>query len=146
MEIYTIGFTQKSAAEFFGTLSDAGIRRLIDVRLNNVSQLSGFAKSRDLEFFLRELVDADYIHEPLLAPDSDMLKAYRGKDIDWETYERQFLDLMATRQIESVLEWHQLLDRPTVLLCSEPGPEQCHRRLVVDHLDKHWQNLSVVHL
>ncbi|MCP4965995.1 MAG: DUF488 domain-containing protein [bacterium] len=146
MEIHTIGFTKKSAAEFFGTLKDAGIRRLIDVRLNNVSQLAAFAKRDDLAFFLRELCDADYVHEPLLAPEGNMLKAYRSGDLEWDDYERQFLNLMSERSVEQAIDWDHLLNRPSVLLCSEPGPERCHRRLVVEYLGLTGINLDAIHL
>src|SRR5436309_3277970 len=100
MEVFTIGFTKKTAAEFFGILRGNGIKRLIDVRLNNVSQLAGFTKREDLQFFLRELCAADYVHEPLLAPTQDMLDAYKKRKGAWEDYERAFLDLMAERKIE----------------------------------------------
>lgn len=146
MEIHTIGFTRRTAEEFFTELKSAGIRRLIDVRLNNVSQLAGFAKSRDLEYFLRELVAADYAHEPLLAPDSDLLGEYRSGDLPWEEYEERFLSLMESREIESAFDWDSLLDRPTVLLCSEYEPDRCHRRLVVEYLNTHGKDLAPIRL
>src|SRR5205807_6929970 len=111
MEIFTIGFTQKTAAEFFGILRSNGIRRLIDVRLNNVSQLAGFTKRDDLAFFVKELCGADYVHEPLLAPTQDMLDAYKKAKGSWADYERQFLQLMAKRKIETQLH-RGLFDRP----------------------------------
>src|SRR6202049_2605082 len=98
MEIFTIGFTKKTAAEFFGLLKRHGIKRLIDVRLNNVSQLAGFAKREDLQFFLRELCGADYLHEPLLAPTQELLDAYKKEKGSWAEYERRFLALMAARK------------------------------------------------
>src|SRR5438445_8599836 len=98
MEIYTIGFTKTTAAEFFERLKRAGIQRLLDVRLNNVSQLAGFAKRDDLAYFLREICGADYRHEPLLAPTQELLDAYKKQKGDWEDYERDFLDLMAERR------------------------------------------------
>lgn len=146
MEIYTIGFTKKPAAEFFRLLKEAGVRRLIDVRLNNVSQLAGFAKRDDLTYFLRELCDADYVHEPLLAPEAEMLKSYRSGELPWETYEELFLNLMKVRRVESAVGWDSLLDRPVVLLCSEPGPERCHRRLVVEYLNLKGRRLKPIHL
>lgn len=146
MEIHTIGFTKKSAAEFFGILRRVDARRLIDVRLNNVSQLAGFAKRDDLAFFLKELCDADYLHVPELAPTSEMLKAYRSSDINWTEYERLFIDLMTTRSIEKTIEWTELLDRPSVLLCSEPEPDRCHRRLLIEYLGEHGVPLDPVHL
>src|SRR5436305_10132569 len=104
MTVYTIGFTRKSAAEFFGLLRGAGVRRLIDVRLNNLSQLAGFTKRDDLAFFVKELCGADYVHEPRLAPTQDMLDAYKKAKGDWAEYERQFLGLMAARKIETTLD------------------------------------------
>lgn len=145
MEIYTIGFTKKPAAEFFGKLRQAGIQRLIDVRLNNVSQLAGFAKRDDLRYFLAEICEIEYLHEPLLAPTQDMLDAYKKEKGDWSEYERRFLDLMAERRIEEKLS-RDLLSVPTVLLCSEPTAEHCHRRLVLEHLQSKWGDIQPVHL
>jgi uncharacterized protein (DUF488 family) len=145
MEVFTIGFTQKTAAEFFGLLRVNGIRRLIDVRLNNVSQLAGFAKREDLQFFLRELCGADYVHEPLLAPTQEMLDAYKKKKGSWEDYARDFLALMADRKIEDRLD-RALFAVPATLLCSEPTPEHCHRRLVTDYLRSKWEDFPVKHL
>jgi uncharacterized protein (DUF488 family) len=103
VEIYTIGFTQTTAEHFFGRLRAAGVRRLLDVRLNNSSQLAGFAKARDLPFFLRELVGASYAHDPRLAPTQDLLDSYKKHRGEWSSYEKDFLRLMAERQIEQVL-------------------------------------------
>ena len=143
-EVYTIGFTKKTAAGFFGTLRDAGIKRLLDVRLNNASQLAGFARRADLPFFLNELCGAEYLHEPRLAPTREILDAYR-KGGGWPDYERRFLDLMRERRIEKTLD-RNLFDVPTVLLCSEAGPEHCHRRLVLEYLDRGWSGIRSVHL
>src|SRR5580658_7744588 len=129
MEVCSIGFTQKTAEQFFTLLRGAGIRRLLDVRLNNVSQLAGFTKREDLQFFLKEICGADYVHEPLLAPTQDMLDAYKKAKGDWSEYEKVFLGLMAARKIEDRID-RSLFDRPATLLCSEPTAENCHRRLV----------------
>jgi uncharacterized protein (DUF488 family) len=145
VDVYTIGFTRKSAAEFFGLLKGAGIRRLIDVRLNNVSQLAGFTKRDDLAFFVKELCGADYVHEPLLAPTQDMLDAYKKAKGDWAEYERRFLRLMAKRRIETRID-RGLFAVPAALLCSEPTPEHCHRRLVVGYLADKWGDVNAVHL
>jgi uncharacterized protein (DUF488 family) len=145
MEVYTIGFTQKKAGQFFGKLNQAGIKRLVDVRLNNVSQLAGFAKRDDLEYFLKEICGAEYVHEGLLAPTKDILEAYKKKKGSWEQYERLFLQLMAERRIEEVLS-PELFSVPTVLLCSEPTAQHCHRRLVLEYLQDKWGELEVVHL
>ena len=145
MEIYTIGFTQTTAEHFFGRLRAHGIGRLLDVRLNNSSQLAGFAKARDLPFFLGELVGASYEHEPLLAPTQALLDAYKKAGGAWSSYERAFLDLMADRQIEVALS-RSTFAEPTVLLCSEATPEHCHRRLVCEYLAAHWHDVDAVHL
>lgn len=145
MEICTIGFTKKSAAAFFGTLRDAGIRRLIDVRLHNVSQLAGFSKKDDLAFFLREICGAEYIHEPLLAPTEELLAAYRGKSLKWQGYAEGFLALLAERRIEDQLS-PALFAVPAVLLCSEATPERCHRRLAAEYLQARWSDVTIRHL
>jgi uncharacterized protein (DUF488 family) len=145
MEIYSIGFTQKTAEQFFRLLKGAGIRRLLDVRLNNVSQLAGFAKRQDLPFFLKEICRAEYVHEPLLAPTQEMLDAYKKEKGSWPEYESKFLALLAERRIEEAID-RSLFSVPTVLLCSEPTPEQCHRRLVLEYLSEKWQDLQAIHL
>jgi len=145
MEVFTIGFTKKNAAEFFGLLRRNGIKRLVDVRLNNVSQLAGFTKREDLQFFLGEICGADYVHEPLLAPTQEMLDAYKKKKGSWQAYEKEFLDLMAQRKIEERIE-RSLFAIPAVLLCSEATPANCHRRLVVEYLQNKWGDLKCKHL
>jgi uncharacterized protein (DUF488 family) len=145
VEIYTIGFTKKSAAQFFGTLNDAGIEQLVDVRLNNVSQLAGFTKRDALAFFMRSICGAGYVHEPLLAPSQEMLDRYKKHGGSWSEYEIEFLDLMASRHIEHEID-RALFEPRTVLLCSEPTPERCHRRLVVEYLAERWGDVSAMHL
>ena len=145
MEIYTIGFTKKSAGEFFGTLRRAAIERLIDVRLNNTSQLAAFAKRDDLVFFLKELCGADYHHLPILSPTKEILDDYKKKQIPWEAYEPMFLSLLAERNVENAVDRHWF-DVPTVLLCSEPTADRCHRRLVAEYLVGKWGPAKIVHL
>jgi len=145
MEVFTIGFTKKSAADFFGILKKHGIKRLIDVRLNNVSQLAGFTKREDLQYFLRELCGADYVHETLLAPTQEMLDAFKKQEGSWQKYERAFLALMAERRIEKKLDKALFAGR-AVLLCSEPTAEHCHRRLVTDYLASKWRDFRTTHL
>jgi len=145
VEIYTIGFTQTTAERFFGRLKEAGVRRLLDVRLNNSSQLAGFAKAQDLPFFLRELVGAHYEHDPRLAPTQDLLDEYKKRKGEWSDYEQRFLELMAQRHIESALSPAEF-ELPTALLCSEATAENCHRRLVCDYLAAHWPEVRPVHL
>jgi len=125
-------------------LKDTGIKRLLDVRLNNASQLAGFTRRSDLPFFLKELCGAEYLHEPRLAPTRESLDAYR-KDGGWPAYERDFLELLRERRIEETLN-RNLFDVPTVLLCSEAEPDHCHRRLVLEYLDRQWGGIQAVHL
>jgi uncharacterized protein (DUF488 family) len=141
---YTIGFSRKPARTFFGLLRDSGASHLVDVRLNNASQLAGFTKRDDLEHFLAELCDMHYVHELRLAPTKQLLDAYRKQAMGWEAYECSFRDLMAERQVEQALP-RELLDN-AVLLCSEPSPRHCHRRVVVEYLAEHWGDLEVSHL
>jgi uncharacterized protein (DUF488 family) len=145
MEIYSIGFTQKSASEFFGTLKAHGIERLLDVRLNNTSQLAAFAKQADLAYFLREICDADFEHEPLLAPTQDILDAYKKHKGDWEAYSKAYLALIRSRNVESVLS-QESFQKKTVLLCSEATVEHCHRRLALEYLQQHWVGVTIRHL
>ena len=144
MRVYTIGFTKKSAQTFFELLRESGAKRVIDVRLNNVSQLAGFAKRDDLAYFLQEICGIDYLHEPLLTPTQEILTAFRDKRITWEEYERQFIALMAERGIEKMLSAELLED--ACLLCSEDKSDYCHRRLVCEYLNQHWGGIEVIHL
>jgi uncharacterized protein (DUF488 family) len=145
MEVFTIGFTKSSAANFFGRLKTAGVTRLVDVRLANSSQLAAFAKQDDLRYFLRELCGAEYVHEPLLAPTQEILDRYKKRKGAWPEYEREFLDLMADRQIETKLD-PALFSGRTVLLCSEPTATHCHRRLVLEYLQRFWDGMRMTHL
>lgn len=145
MNVFTIGFTKRTAADFFGALRRAGVRQLLDVRLNNSSQLAGFTKANDLPFFLKEICDAEYLHEPLLAPTQELLDAYKKAKGGWDEYERSFLKLMADRRIEEKID-RSLFELPTALLCSETTAEHCHRRLVLEYLQEKWGGLTVVHL
>ena len=146
MEVYSVGFTKKSAEEFFELLKRHGVRRLIDVRLNNSSQLAGFTKRDDLAYFLGQLYDADYLHEPLLAPTQELLDRYKKGGGKWADYKRDFLELMRQRRIESEINPQLLED--AVLLCSEPTADHCHRRLVLEYLERAWQDrtLTIAHL
>jgi uncharacterized protein (DUF488 family) len=144
IDIFTIGFTQKGAEQFFELLINAGVRRVIDTRLNNVSQLAGFAKRKDLEYFLRKVGNIDYIHILDLAPTQDILDDYKKQKGDWETYEHKFLELMKVRQIEEKLS-PDILDGGC-LLCSEAKPHNCHRRLVAEYLSDKWGNIKICHL
>ena len=133
----TIGFAGKTAEEFFALLRGAGIQQLIDVRQNRGGQLSGFAKHPDLSFFLRAMEKIEYAHEPLLAPSPELLKSYR-KGRDWPAYEAAFLKEMKERSVPEKVDTTSWASK-VALLCSEPGPEKCHRRLVADLLAAHWR-------
>lgn len=144
MKIFTIGFTKRSAEEFFGALKLAGAKRLIDVRLNNSSQLAGFSKRDDLRYFLNAICGMEYLHLPELAPTQEMLHAYKGKAISWDEYEKQFVALMAERLVEQSVAREVV--EGSVLLCSEPKPEKCHRRLVAEYFQQKWGDVEIVHL
>jgi len=144
MRVFTIGFTKTSARTFFTKLRDSGAIRLLDVRLNNVSQLAGFAKKDDLAFFLKSICQMDYVHEPRLAPTQEMLDTYKKQKGSWSDYEQRFLSLMQARRIEDCVSPELIQD--SCLLCSEDRPDHCHRRLVVEYLQQKWGDLEVRHL
>lgn len=144
MKVFTIGFTKKSARRFFELLRNSGAKRVVDVRLNNVSQLAGFAKKDDLAYFLKEICGVDYVHLPVLAPTQEMLDDYKKMRGDWSTYETRFLALMKQRRIEETVSREVVADG--CLLCSEDKPHQCHRRLVAEYLKQHWGDIAVSHL
>jgi len=144
MKLFTIGFTKKTARRFFEVLRDSGARRVVDVRLNNVSQLAGFAKKNDLAYFLEEICSVDYIHLPELAPTQEMLDEYKKQKGDWRTYEERFIALMTSRRIEETVP--QEVISQGCLLCSEDKPHHCHRRLVAEYLKQHWGDVEIAHL
>jgi len=144
MKIFTIGFTKKSAERFFEMLRSSGAKRVVDVRLNNVSQLAGFAKKDDLAYFLEKVCRVEYVHLPILAPTQDLLEGYRNKRVKWDEYERRFLALMKERRIEKVVSRDMVQDG--CLLCSEDKPDKCHRRLVAEYLKRHWNDAEIHHL
>jgi uncharacterized protein (DUF488 family) len=144
VNVFTVGFTKKTAGEFFEKLRAAGVKRVVDVRLNNVSQLAGFSKRDDLKYFLKEILDVEYVEAPLLAPTQPMLDAYKKNKGSWDAYEQDFLHLMAERHIEDKID--PALLAGGCLLCSEDTPHHCHRRLVVDYLQKRWGNLTIKHI
>lgn len=144
INIFTIGFAQKNACEFFTKLKEAGVKTVIDIRLNNVSQLAGFTKEQDLPYFLQEIAGIKYIHKPELAPTKDILNAYKKKEIDWTEYERRFRQLLIERQIKDVIT--PKLVNKACFLCSEPKPDKCHRRLTAEYFRELWGNVEVHHL
>lgn len=145
MNVATIGFTRTNAEHFFTRIREAGVKRVLDVRLHNSSQLAGFAKAEDLPFFLDRLCGAGYVHEPLLAPTEEIMTAFKKEKGPWDVFQRDFLGLMAERKIEQ--ELRPELFEGACLLCSEDTPHHCHRRLVCDYLNGKWGgSLSVTHL
>jgi uncharacterized protein (DUF488 family) len=144
IQLFTIGFTKKSAERFFGELQRAQVKRLLDVRLNNSSQLAGFAKKNDLAFFVKAICGIEYLHLPELAPTAELLDAYKKQKGDWAVYERAFLNLMAARRVEETLT-RDLMDG-ACLLCSEDRPQHCHRRLVAEYLGQKWGKIAIQHL
>jgi uncharacterized protein (DUF488 family) len=144
VRLATIGFTKSSAEHFFERLREAKVARLIDVRLHNTSQMSGFSKKTDLSYFLRELCAIDYLHRPMLAPTPKLLARYQAKMITWPEYEREFRQLIRRRRAETSVT-RDLLDN-SVLLCSEASPEWCHRRLLAEYLQTKFEDLVITHL
>jgi uncharacterized protein (DUF488 family) len=145
INVATIGFTKTTAEGFFSRLQKANVKKIIDVRLHNTSQLAGFAKADDLAYFLRAIGGIEYVHKPLLAPTDDMLKAFKKNKGDWRDYEVSFLSLMADRRVEERFSPEAF--EGACLLCSEDKPHHCHRRLVCEYLNQKWGNaLKVRHL
>lgn len=144
MKVFTIGFTKKNAEKFFGRLRQPGLTRLVDIRLNNVSQLAGFTKKDDLRFFLREIGKIDYVHVLDLAPNQEILAEYKKNGEDWAKYEQQFMALMSSRQVEKKVA--KEIVNGGCFLCSEATPDRCHRRLAAEYLKSKWDNLEIEHL
>ena len=145
IQLFTIGFTQKSAEQFFGLLAAHGVNVLVDIRLHPDSQLSGFAKGRDLPYFLRTLINCDYVYQELMCPTEELLKQYRS-DSDWARYEAIFNALLTERDLIKHLDRGWWESHRACLLCSEHTAEHCHRRLVLEYLAEKWSDLVAVHL
>jgi uncharacterized protein (DUF488 family) len=144
MRICTIGFTHKTAEDFFTRLRKAGVKRVVDVRLNNVSQLAGFSKRDDLQYFLKSILGIDYVHLPILAPTQDILDEFKKNKGDWKVYEEKFLRLIEARRIEKQVSPEILSEG--CLLCSEDKPHHCHRRLVAEYLRDNFGDVRIEHL
>jgi uncharacterized protein (DUF488 family) len=142
--LFTIGFTERTAESFFGALQDAGVRTVIDTRLNNRSQLSGFAKKRDLEYFLRSISGIQYEHDLALAPTKELLTPYKAGKLTWNKYQQEFNELLEERAPAD----HNTRDRfdNACLLCSEHEADHCHRRLVAEYLQRSWPEMTIRHL
>lgn len=144
IKLFTIGFTQKSASNFFESLKKAGITKVIDTRLNNTSQLSGFAKQNDLKYFLSVIDGIDYSHEISLAPTKEILNAYKKKQLSWEDYSGRYLEILRKRHVESIVDRDSL--QYSCFLCSEDKPHFCHRRLAAEYFQSHFDNIEIIHL
>jgi uncharacterized protein (DUF488 family) len=144
MKIFTIGFTKKSAEQFFSQLKHFGVKRLIDIRLNNLSQLAGFTKKEDLRYFVKTICNIDYLHILDFAPTQEILDAYKKNKGDWQIYQRDFLELIRSRRIEEKIPRDTLSDG--CLLCSEELPRYCHRRLVAEYLEASWGDVEIKHI
>lgn len=144
IKLYTIGFTGKPAEKFFNLLTGSGVRKIVDTRINNVSQLAGFAKGADLKFFAKKIGDISYEHNTDFAPTKELLALYRNKKISWQEYETEYLNLLDMRKIASKTDIEQLHEN--CLLCSEHTPEKCHRRLLAEYLKHVKTNVEIIHL
>ncbi len=146
MKIFTMGFTQKNAQQFFGLISRNKVELLIDVRLNNHSQLAGFTKGRDLEFFLKNLCNCRYEHNIVFAPTKEILNNYKKQQISWEDYVVQYNELLEKRSVENIfIKKYAGIDR-VLLLCSEPTAENCHRRLLAERLKEYISEIEIIHI
>ena len=144
IKLYTIGFTEKSAETFFNLLQKNKVKKIVDTRINNVSQLAGFAKGSDLKFFAKEIGDIDYEHKIDFAPTKELLSKYRDEKLSWEEYEVEYLNLLDMRKVAQKTDIEKLHEN--CLLCSEHTPEKCHRRLLAEYL-KHVKNeIEIIHL
>ena len=146
MILYTIGFTQKTAKQFFEKIKNNDIELLLDIRLNNASQLAGFTKGNDLAYFLKEICQCDYVHDIRFAPTAELLQSYRKGTTSWDRYVIVFDDVMKTRRLSEVFDMLYRKYNKVCLLCSEPTPDQCHRRLVAEMLQSKLNNIEIEHL
>ena len=143
--LYTIGFTKKSAEQFFNLLRDNDVKQLIDVRISNSSQLAGFAKGKDLEFFVKEICHIPYKHIIDFAPSKELLDQWHKQEVTWEEYVKVYTDLLKDRDV--LRKYVVKSFDGSCFLCSEDTPEQCHRRLLAEYFKKHSADpVKIVHL
>ena len=145
-KIFTIGFSRKTAREFFETLKENGVKKIIDVRLNNTSQILGFTKSYDLEYFAEVILEGEYFHDRKFAPSEKILTRYKKNVIGWDDYEKEFAELMDYRDIETYIADKYSAQENYCLLCSEVSPENCHRRLVAEKIREVLEDIKIIHL
>lgn len=147
MKIFTIGFTKKDAKTFFELLQKNKIDLLLDIRLNNVSQLAGFAKGNDLGYFINEILNAKYIHDTRFAPTKELLDSYRDKNINWLEYEKEFNKIIEDRRLVDIFQDNYYKNYERVcLLCSESEAEKCHRRLIAEYLKENFSDIEIIHI
>ena len=144
-KIFTIGFARKTAEDFFETLKDNGVKKIIDVRFKNTSQLLGFSKYVDLEYLTREILKGKCIHDRKFTPSEKILTRYKKNLIDWDGYEREFEDLMKYRDIDTYIADNYAAQENYCLLCTEPTPDNCHRRLVAEKI-RDVLGVEIIHL
>jgi len=146
-KIFSVGFTKKKAKYFFDLLISNNVKKVIDVRLNNSSQLAGFTKCDDLKYFLKQIADIDYVCEPIFAPTKEILDAYKKGNINWEEYEKEYIELMCKRKVYEFIQskgkeyWQE-----SCMLCSEETAEKCHRRLAINAIKEVYPDFSVIHI
>lgn len=144
INLFTIGFTKKPAETFFKLLKDSDVKQIVDTRINNVSQLSGFAKGSDLQFFAREIGNIFYNHNLDFAPTKELLSLYRTKKLTWNEYETEYLNLLDIRKTAQRINVENL--HQNCLLCSEHKPDKCHRRLLAEYLKQVRNDIQITHL
>ena len=144
IKLYTIGFTGKSAETFFNLLKNNAVSRIVDTRINNTSQLAGYAKAADLAFFAKSIGNMDYTHKIDFAPTKDLLADYRKKKITWDNYKIEYLNLLDSRKIADKLHVEELHQH--CLLCSEHTPDKCHRRLLAEYFQHRFGQIEIIHL
>ena len=144
MKFFTIGFTKKTAEYFFETLKNNDVKKIVDIRINNTSQLAGFAKGADLAYFAKAIANIDYIHIKDFAPTKELLSDYQNKRIDWDEYTKVFRKLIESRDLLSKYNMADFSD--ACFLCSEETPEQCHRRLLVEYFKENNSDIQIIHL
>lgn len=145
-QIYTIGFTKKTAQRFFELLKNNNVELMLDIRLNNTSQLAGFAKYPDIKYFLHVISDIEYVHDSTFSPSEATLKKYKKKEIEWQHYVEEFNQTMVKREIREYIQANYAIEKRICLLCSESMADQCHRRLVSNEFKKVFSDLEIVHL
>lgn len=143
-KLNTMGYEKKQPKEFFDLINAHGIKRVIDIRLYNNSQLSGFTKQNNLKYFLKELLDVDYIHIPLMAPSKKIFNDHKNNGLAWKDYERRFKRLINHRKIERLIDQRDI--DGACLLCYESEATNCHRRLVAEYLQSHYSDIEIIHL